>query len=65
MGCNCKKYVLNNEKDIYLKKEIRDYLVETPEFDPNRILDFYHRVYPNSQPTTYENALEVLKKLTL
>lgn len=66
MGCNCKKYVLNNEKDEYLKKEIKDYLLDfLPHYDRNRIFELYHRMYPNSKETTYENALEVLRKLTL
>lgn len=66
MGCNCKKYVLNNEKDEYLKKEIKDYLLDfLPHYDKNRIFELYYRMYPNSKPTNYENALENLRKLTM
>ncbi len=64
MSC-CKNYVLNNEKDENLKKEIKDYLLEfSSNYDKNRIFDFYHRVYPNSKPTTYDNALSVLRNYT-
>jgi hypothetical protein len=64
MSC-CKNYVLNNEKDENLKKEIKDYLLEfSNNYDKNQIFDLYHRVYPNSKPTTYDNALSVLRKHT-